>query len=97
MLDLPTTLPESLGSPGNNNPDLNKLGASHLRSAMATNHADFQTELAKHQQTHLPTFVWEKESKFMDMVASQGLPPVPGAPMEWNLPFTPDQHPGAKW
>jgi hypothetical protein len=97
MLNLPSSPPEAIGSPGNNNPDLNKLGASHLRSAMATNHADMQAELANYKPTHLPTFVWEKGSAFTDMIASQGLPPTPGAPMQWNLPFTPDQHPGSKW
>jgi hypothetical protein len=97
MLDLPTSLPESIGSPGNNNPDLNKLGASHLRSAMSTNHADYQAELVNYKQTHCPTFVWEKGSSFIDVNAKAGLPPTLGAPMEWNLPFTPDQHPGAKW
>jgi hypothetical protein len=97
QLNLPSEAPPMLGSPGNNNPDLNKLGASHLRSAMSTNHADMQAELKKYKQTHLPTFVWAKDSTFTDMMASQGLPPPPGAPMSWNLPFTPDQHPGAKW
>ena len=86
-----------LGSPGNNNPDLNKLGASHLRSAMATNHPDMQAELLKHKQTHLPKFVWENDTSFADMLVSQELPPCPGAPMKWNLPFTPENHPGAKW
>merc|ERR1719162_1719841 len=48
MLGLPTEVPPMLGSPGNNNPELNKLGASHLRSAMSTNHGDMQAELMNH-------------------------------------------------
>ena len=53
--------------------------------------------LLKYKQTHLPKFVWENDTSFADMLVSQDLPPCPGAPMKWNLPFTPENHPGAKW
>lgn len=102
QLNLPAEAAPREGSPGNNNPDIAKLGAAGydydgLRSAMATTHELHQASLAKYQPTHLPRYAWEKDMSWLEDLNAKGLPPTPGKPAEWKLPFKPENHPAGMW
>ena len=84
-----------LGSPGNNNPDVMRYD-NGLRSAMSTTHAAVEESLAQYQATHLPRYAWEGSNFAADLKA-KGLPPQPGAPAKWKLPFKPEEHPAGFW
>ena len=80
-----------LGSPGNNS--VFATGPSTfddtkgLRSAMSTSHEKMNAELLNHMPTQLPKFEWEdRQDELCAKWESQGLPPCPGSPMQWDMP-----------
>ncbi|KAJ0394026.1 hypothetical protein P43SY_010133 [Pythium insidiosum] len=85
----PAKLPEgtSRGSPGNKNPAVLRYDATGTRSAMSTTHAARDQLILQHVSTHNVRMAWEpKEEEILKDCEAKGIPPVPGAPFEWEMP-----------
>ena len=88
-----------LGSPGNNNDDVLKYDPTGLRSAMSATNAQHREAILKVRPTHLPQPSWLKDqAAILKDLKSKGLPPVPGKPRHWDMPFdTYTDHPASRW
>ena len=88
-----------LGSPGNNNPDVLKYDPTGLRSAMSTTNDQHREAILKVRPTHLPQPSWLKDQgSILKDLKAKGLPPVPGKPHHWDMPFdTYTDHPASRW